>query len=68
MLARMSSAVFDQTNGLGLSLLIATYCLMARSSSRVDRCVPRRMQRCVKVANQRSTWLSQEAEVGVKCT
>lgn len=41
---------------------------MARSSSTVLQWVPRRIWRSLSVANQRSTWLSQEAEVGVKCT
>jgi hypothetical protein len=33
------------------------------SSACVERCVPRRMQRSVSVENQRSTWLSHDAEV-----
>jgi hypothetical protein len=68
MLARMSSTVLDHTKGLGSALLSSMYWRKACSSSRVERCVPRRTHRCVNVANQRSTWFSQEAEVGVKCT
>ena len=39
---------------------------MASSNWRVLRWVPRRIQRSVRVANQRSTKLIQEALVGVK--
>ena len=58
MLASMSSADFVHTKGLGSALWTCRYLRMACSSSRVDRWVPRRMQFCVSVANQRSTWLS----------
>jgi hypothetical protein len=40
---------------------------MALSNSVVLRWVPRRICCSVSSANQRSTWLSHEAEVGVKC-
>lgn len=32
----------------------------------LEGCVPRRMHRSVSVENQRSTWLSQDAEIGVR--
>ena len=68
MLDKISSAVLAQTNGLGESLLTCRYWRMACSSWRVERCVPRRMYFSVSVANQRSTWFSQDADVGVKWT
>lgn len=68
MLAKMSSADLVQTKGFGSALFRSRYCLMACCSWRVERWVPRRIQDCVRVANQRSTWLIQEADVGVKWT
>jgi hypothetical protein len=66
MLARMSSADLAHTKGFGLALWMSRYCRIACSSCRVERWVPRRMYFSVSVANQRSTWFSQDAEVGVK--
>ena len=68
MLAKIASAVLVHKNRLGLALLTSRYWRMACSSSLVERWVPRRICLSVSVANQRSTWLSQEAEVGVKWT
>lgn len=65
--ARISSAVLCQTKGLGASLLIVRYSRIAVSSARVLRCAPRLICFWVSVANHRSTKLSQDALVGVKC-
>ncbi len=63
----MSSAVFVQTNGLGFLFHSLVQLRMSRSSSVTLRWVERRSLREVSSANQRSTRLSQDAEVGVKC-
>lgn len=62
----MSSADLVHTNGLGSLLFRFRYRRIACSSWRIERRVPRRMYFSVSVANQRSTWFSHEAEVGVK--
>jgi hypothetical protein len=49
-------------------VVISRHGSMAVSSSRVLRCTPRPSCLSVSVANQRSTRLTHEAPVGVKCT
>ena len=62
----MASADLVQTNGLGLSLASAMKRLMAVCSSTIEVKTPR-LRRCrVSLANQPSTALAQEHEVGVK--
>ena len=62
----MASADLVQTNGLGLSLASAMKRLMAVCSSMIEVKTPR-LSRCrVSLANQPSTALAQEHEVGVK--
>src|SRR5271167_1156416 len=64
--ARMASADLVQTNGLGLSLASAMKQLIAVCSSTIEVKTPR-LRRCrVSLANQPSTALAQEQEVGVK--
>ncbi len=63
----MSSAVFVQTNGLGSLFHSLIQPRMSRSSATTLRWAERRSLRQVSSANQRSTRLSQDAEVGVKC-
>src|SRR6516164_1518729 len=64
--ARIASADLAQTNGLGLSLASAMKRLMAVCSSTIEVKTPR-LRRClVSLANQPSTALAQEHEVGVK--
>jgi hypothetical protein len=63
----MSSAVFVQMNGLGFLFHSLIQPRMSRSSPTTLRWPEWRSLRQVSSANQRSTRLSQEAEVGVKC-
>ena len=65
--SRIWSALLVQMNGFGFSLWTLRYSSIARSNSSVLRCVPRRIWRSVIAANHRSTWLIQDALVGVKC-
>src|SRR5207302_7430799 len=64
--ARMASADLVQTNGLGLSLASAMKPLMAVCSSTIEVKTPRLSRFRVSLANQPSTALAQEHEVGVK--
>jgi hypothetical protein len=64
----MSSAGFTQRKGFGSALLASMKARMPRSRSATERWTPRRSARSVSRANQRSTWLIQDAEVGVKWT
>src|SRR5262250_780688 len=64
--ARIASADLAQTNGLGLWLASAMKRLMAVCSSTIEVKTPR-LSRCrVSLANQPSTALTQEHDVGVK--
>jgi hypothetical protein len=65
--SRMSSAVLVQMNGLGLVFHSLIHLRTSASSSVTLRCAERRSLRLVSSANQRSTRLSQEPLVGVKC-
>ena len=65
--SRIWSALLVQMNGFGFALWTVKYSSIACSSSWVLRCVPRRICRSVIAANHRSTWLIQDALVGVKC-
>ena len=67
-LARMSSADLTQRKGFGSALVALMKARMSRSRSATERWTPRRSARSVKRPNQRSTWLIQDAEVGVKWT
>jgi hypothetical protein len=60
------SAVLCQTKGFGSLLWCWMKLRIASSSSLVERWTPRRSCFSVSAANQRSTRLSHEAEVGVK--
>ena len=64
----MDSAVAVQRKGHAVALYCATNLSMRWTSSRTVRKEPRRIARCVMRPNQRSTWLSHDAYVGVKCT
>ena len=66
-LARMSLAFAVQINGFGLALCAAMYSLMADSNSDTLVNTPRRMRLSVMSRKKRSTMLSQEELVGVKC-
>ena len=55
-----------QWKGCGFLLLSRMYSRIVLSRSRTERKVPRRIRLRVISANQRSTWFSQEALVGVK--
>jgi hypothetical protein len=66
-LSRISSADLVQTKGLGFSFVAAMWARIASSSAATLGNTPRRIRRRVSRANQPSTRLSQEAEVGVKC-
>ena len=66
--ARMSSADLVHRKGLGFSLWVPMKVRMSASSWRVERWTPRCNCLRVNSANQRSTWLSHEADVGVKWT
>ena len=63
----MSSAVFVQVKGFGSALVSAMKARIAVSSSSVLVKAPRSRRRRLSSANQHSTRLSQDAEVGVKC-
>jgi hypothetical protein len=65
---RMSSADRIQRKGLGSSLTVSMYRWMAASRSLRERWTPRRICLLVSSAKNRSIWLSQEAEVGVRWT
>ena len=56
-----------QINGLGLVLCTAMYSSMTASNSATLANTPRRMRLSVMSRKNRSTQLSQEALVGVKC-
>ncbi len=60
MLSMISSADLTHANGFGSALWSAKYKRMASSNARVLRWLPRRICRCVRAANQRSTWLIQD--------
>jgi hypothetical protein len=60
MVSRSSSAVLDQTNGRGFSFQALIHDWIDRSSSAMERWVPRRSHLAVSSANHRSTRLSQE--------
>ena len=63
----MSSADLVQTNRLGFLFHSLIHLRMSPSSSVTLRCADRRSLRLVSSANQRSTRLSQDELVGVKC-
>src|SRR6516165_9509349 len=65
-LARMASADFVQTKGLGLALCSVRSALIATCRSTTERKTPRRMRCRVILEKKFSTALSQDAEVGVK--
>src|SRR5262249_43162997 len=65
-LAKMASADWVQTKGLGLALCSARYALMAVCRSTIEWNTPRQMRCRVILEKKFSTALSQEAEVGVK--
>lgn len=54
--------------GLGVFVVRLNEAMISASTSAVDRWTPRCSCLRVSSANQRSTWLIQEADVGVKCT
>src|SRR5208283_3917672 len=66
-LAKIFSTLAVQTNGLGCSLLMVMNSLMVAINSGTLVKTPRRMRLSVSSRNQRSTRLSHQAEVGVKC-
>src|SRR5262245_65952255 len=68
MLARISSALFVHTKGLGSSLRTSINSQIARSSSLTLRWAPRRICFVVSSPNQRSTRFNHEPYVGVKWT
>jgi hypothetical protein len=63
----MASAVLVQTNGWGSAFHSLIHFRTSASSSVTERWAERRSLRLVSSANQRSTRLSQELLVGVKC-
>src|SRR6266516_3818192 len=63
----ISSAVFVHTNGRGFSFQSAIQERMSASSAWTDVWVPRRIIWSVRNPNQRSTWLTHDELVGVKC-
>jgi len=67
MLARIWSAVLVHTPVRGLSFQVSIQALISALSWRTEVWVPRRSFSVVSSENQRSTRLSQEALVGVKC-
>ena len=67
MVWRMASAVLIQMNGFGSSLWALMKAVMSAFSSWTLRWTPRLICLSASSANQRSTWFSQEALVGVKC-
>jgi protein ImuB len=66
-LARMSDALAVQMNGLGSSLCAAMYSWMASSNSGTLVNTPLRIRLSVMSRKNRSTILSHDALVGVKC-
>src|SRR4029078_309834 len=66
--SRIWSAVLVQTYGRGLSFQVLIQARMSALSWRTEVWVARRSFLVVSSENQRSTRLSQEALVGVKCT
>lgn len=67
MLAKASSAARVPNERLGLLVAEVVIPKTDICSARVERCVPLRMQRSLSEVNQRSTWLSHDVDVGVKC-
>src|SRR3954447_5268747 len=67
MLSSIWSAVLVQTYGLGLSFQVLIQPRMSALSARTERCVPRCSFLVVSSPNQRSTRLSQDELVGLKC-
>src|SRR3954462_95620 len=65
--SRIWSAVLVQTKGLGSSFQVSIQARMSALRSRTERCAPRRSFLVVSSAYQRSTRLSHELLVGVKC-
>ena len=63
----MSSAVAFQMKGWGSSFQCSAQTVIASMRSATDVKTPRRRRLSVSSLNQRSTMLSQELEVGVKC-
>src|ERR1035437_1762673 len=67
-LVRMDSAVAVQTRGLGSLLWIFMYSSIAAIRSGREWNTPRRRALPVSSGNHRSTRLSQDEDVGVKCS
>jgi hypothetical protein len=67
-LVRMDSAVAVQTRGLGSLLWTFMYSSMEAMRSGTEWNTPRRSALPVRSRNHRSTRLSQEEDVGVKCS
>jgi hypothetical protein len=65
-LARISSAVFTQVNGVAPAFHCSVKAAIRAMSSLTERKLPRRMAWRDKMLNEVSTWLSHDAEVGVK--
>jgi hypothetical protein len=63
----MASAVLVQMNGFGWSLWALMKAAMSVFRSATLRWMPRLICLSASSANQRSTWFSHEALVGVKC-
>ena len=66
-LARMSDALAVQMNGFGSALCVAMYSLMAASDSGTLLNTRLRIRLSVMSRKNRSTMLSHDALVGVKC-
>ncbi len=64
--SRIRSALAVQTNGLGFSLCVAKYSMIAFSYAATLRNTPRRICFSVISAKNRSTWFSHDPLVGVK--
>ena len=65
--ARMSEAFAVQMNGFGWRLCFCTYCSIVSINSGTERNAERRNWFTDKSRKKRSTMLSHEALVGVKC-
>jgi hypothetical protein len=65
--ARMSEAFAVQMNGFGSRLCLSTYCSIVLTNSDTERKTARRNWFSDKSRKKRSTMLSQDALVGVKC-
>src|SRR5260370_40245145 len=65
--AKMSEALAVQMNGFGSRLCFSTYCSIAQTNSGTERKTARRNWFSDRSRKKRSTMLSQEALVGVKC-